>query len=364
MPKLSINLVTWNGAQYLVHLFSSLKNQTFKDWELVVIDNASTDITPELVPWTAKISNLPLKYIANKENLGFAKAHNQAIKENHDEYVLVLNQDIYLQPDCLEKIVYILDAKSDVASVAPRLMRWNLPTPPEVEPLEPTPLYIETTFTDTIDSLGLKVLRSRRVVEFGMGKKWHEAATTTDPSTSTSVSKVFGVSGACALYRRKAMEEIMLDGNFFDESYGSYKEDVDVTFRLQSAGWTSYVALDAVAYHDRTAHSSDANGTPVFWDDLSQAFNKQKQAAAIRLYSERNHLYTLFKNEYWQNFILDFPWIVWYELKKFVYFLLFDRAVLAGLGDIWRERKELKMKRLRTTKLRKVSWRELRKWFV
>lgn len=72
---------------------------------------------------------------------------------------------------------------------------------------------------------------------------------------------------------------------------------------------------------------------------------------------------TLYKNEYWQNYLLDLPWIKWYELKKFIYFLLFDRGVLKGLGEMWKSRKELKNKKQEIISKRKVSWREIRSWW-
>ena len=73
---------------------------------------------------------------------------------------------------------------------------------------------------------------------------------------------------------------------------------------------------------------------------------------------------TLYKNEYWQNFLLDFFPIVWYELKKFFYFLLFDWAVLKGLGEIWKNRRELKTKREKVKEMRKVGWKEMRRWWA
>jgi len=72
---------------------------------------------------------------------------------------------------------------------------------------------------------------------------------------------------------------------------------------------------------------------------------------------------TIYKNEYWQNWLLDAVFIKWYELKKFIYFLLFDRSVLKGLGEIWQLRKDLKTKRLKIKQLRKISWKEMRQWW-
>ena len=72
---------------------------------------------------------------------------------------------------------------------------------------------------------------------------------------------------------------------------------------------------------------------------------------------------TIYKNEYWQNWLLDFLWIKWYELKKFGWFLLFDRSVLKGLKEVWKNRKDLRNKRYEIRGRRKISWREIRKWW-
>ncbi|MBU0596683.1 hypothetical protein KKA94_00780, partial [Patescibacteria group bacterium] len=209
---------------------------------------------------------------------------------------------------------------------------------------------IENSLTSKIDSLGLRVFRNRRVIEKYAGKEWSEIKSMIEMSfrTEGEAKEVFGVSGTLPMFRSSVIEEVGL----FDLSYGSYKEDVDLAFRLRSAGHKAFVLLNAVSHHDRTGI------------DIGPVKNKKNQPEYIKYNSYKNHLMTLYKNEYWQNLLLDLPWILWYELRKFSYFLLFDRKVLVGLRDIWRIRKELKIKRLKIKKLRKISWREMRKWWL
>lgn len=339
--QLSIHLVTWNGAKYIPLLFDSLKKQTFKDWKLVVLDNASSDNTVERIK--IELQDFPLEYelVVNNENKGFAGGHAQLYKSCTSNYFLIINQDLYLEGDCVEKMVKFMDENSGVAAVSPRLMRWDF----SVDKLK-------QGFTDQIDSLGLRVMRNRRVVERHTGERWQEVGDEVTRCCSDGVSlEVFGVSGAIVLFRKKTIDEM----GFLDESFQSYKEDVDLAFRLNSAGWKSAVLYDAVAYHDRSAAGPKEHG------DRSAIENKKKQSEWVRYHSYKNHLMTLYKNEYWQNFLLDFPWILWYELKKLVYFILFDRKVLKGLGEIWRMRTELKDKRCEIRDRRKIGWREMRK---
>ena len=114
--------------------------------------------------------------------------------------------------------------------------------------------------------------------------------------------------------------------------------------------------LDTVEYHDR------AGAGPREMDDASAVINKKNQSEWVKYHSYKNHLMTLYKNEYWQNFLLDFFQIVWYELKKFEWFLLFDRHILVGLREIWQNRSELKKRRIEIKAKRKVNWGEIRKW--
>ena len=82
MAKLSVHLVSWNGAKYIPYLFESLRKQTYQDWELLVIDNNSTkDNTADLIEQELKDFPVPARLIRNQTNVGFAPGHNQATRE-------------------------------------------------------------------------------------------------------------------------------------------------------------------------------------------------------------------------------------------------------------------------------------------
>ena len=125
MKKMSVHLVTWNGEKYIPFLFESLRKQSFADWELKILDNGSTDKTVEKIEKEIKSFPVDINFTKGKENLGFAKGHNELNKKNSSEYFLLLNQDVYLKPDCLEKLAKFTDQNTDIAVVSPRLMRWD-----------------------------------------------------------------------------------------------------------------------------------------------------------------------------------------------------------------------------------------------
>jgi GT2 family glycosyltransferase len=353
MTKITIQLITYNSEKYLPLLFASLHKQTFQDWNLLILDNGSTDQTVELVRQELSNFQKKIELIISQENSGFTGGHNILFKKSDSEYVLLLNPDMYLLSDCLEKLVKTLDSFSDAGVVAPRLMKWDFSAINSPG--------LELSFTDRIDSLGLQVYRSRRVVEFMAGKEWSKIKGDflSYPERDEIASyEVFGVSGALPLLRRSALE-VVKDSreNIFDPLFFMYQEDIDLAFRLREAGYKAYVNLDAIAYHDRTA------AMPEHANDFGAAKNKKTQSELVKYHSYKNHLMMLYKNEYWQNLILDFSWIMWYEFKKFAWFLLFNRSVLKGLREVWVYQKTLKNERRNIKKSRKINWKNFRKWW-
>ena len=308
MKKISINLVTWNGRRFLENLFSSLFEQTFRDFEVLVIDNDSDDGT---VKWIKE--HYPnIRIIQNSCNKGFARAHNQAIHFTGSEYVLMLNQDIILTKSYIEELVKVMDGDLQLGSCSGILLSVKG---------KPNNLVRES-FTTTIDSAGLKIFKSRRMVDTYAGQDVLEYP-------NTNVSKIFGVSGALPLYRRSALEDIRIEKEYLDEDFHSYKEDVDLAWRLQLRGWSSATVSSAKAYHFRTAEGNERQGNIA---TLKNRFGKSKVS---KLASLRNHLWTLVKNDHWSNVIRHAPFIVWYEMRKWGIVLLFEQKSLIAIWQFF-----------------------------
>ena len=351
--KLTVHLVTWNGAKYIPYLFDSLKKQDCTNWKLLIWDNGSEDETVDRMKHELSDAPFEFELIESDKNNGFAGGHNELFATSDSDYFLMINQDMYLEPDCLVKLVAFMDGKKDAGAISPRLMRWNFQAVEDG--------HLEDSFTDYVDTLGLRVLRSRRVVEYLTGDRWAKDSLSTFVTQIMDLPEVevFGVSGALPLCRRTAIEQVALcDGTFLDETYHSYKEDVDLAFRLRQAGLRSYAVLNAVAYHDRSAAG------PHELTDKAARENKKNQSEWVKYHSYKNHLLTLRKNEYWQNVLVDFPWIAWYELKKGIYFLLHDRAVLRGIAEIFRMRKKTAKNSQYIAEKRKIGWRDIRVWWT
>jgi GT2 family glycosyltransferase len=126
MPQLTLQLVTYNNEKFLPEFFDSLQKQTFKDWELKILDNGSSDQTKNILYHYSGLGNMPLELVNLSENSGFSGGHNILFKKADTPYVGLLNPDIYLTSNCLEKLItYLHAAPTECAVVTPRLMKWN-----------------------------------------------------------------------------------------------------------------------------------------------------------------------------------------------------------------------------------------------
>ncbi|OGH94980.1 MAG: hypothetical protein A2538_04805 [Candidatus Magasanikbacteria bacterium RIFOXYD2_FULL_41_14] len=363
MRKLTINLVVHNGENYIQFIMSSLKEQTFKDWEMVVVDNASTDRSVELLELGMKTNNFNYRLFHNEKNLGFAVAQNQALANVQTPYFLILNDDVYLMPDALEKMVDFMDNHPDTAATAPRVMRWDferarLAFRDGISNFE----VAQAGFTTQIDAIGVRLFRNRRAVEWLRREEWVVQSDSKDVRDifAKNILEVFGGSGAVAMLRKSTISNTLLPGNnFFDPTYHSYKEDLDLAYRLRNAGYVSYVLLTAVAYHNRTGVGPKEMG------DWATIKNKKKQPHFVSYHSYVNHLRTLYKNEYWENILRDWPFIFWYELKKFGFLLITDpKAVIGGWVEIIRNQKYLRQSRKSVVARRRLHWQGIRRWFL
>lgn len=341
LPKVTIQIATWNSIKYLPDCLKSIFDQTYKNFQVLVIDNNSQD---ESVSYIKK--NYPeVTVFENKKNLGFARANNQGVRLLHSPYVLFCNVDIVLMPNWLENIMekVELEKYSKFGSFGGKLLKLEL-IDGEVMP---------ESMTDTIDSCGLKMLRNRRVVEIGAGKKSDEFK---------DEKKVFGHSGALVLYRRQALDDLLVktgrnpSGEYFDEDFYLYKEDVDLAWRAQLFGWESVLIPDSVAYHARSTSGSESTNTQ------NIIKNRKKQSSYAKYYSYRNHILMLLKNEFGKNFMKNFWPIMWFELKKAGYILFFEFRNAKAFIEIIKMIPKMRVKRKEIMRRAKVSPGDIASW--
>ena len=255
--KVAVNIVTFNSAQDIAQCIESLKRQTFTDCDIHIFDNASADDTLKLIePFdVAYVMRSPI-------NTGFCKAHNELTRRFPSEYVLFLNPDTVLSSSFIEELVGALEARSDAASASGKLLRMD---------------------GKTIDSTGIVMFREQRHLDRG--------ADQADTGQFDKPEEIFGPSGAAAMYRRKALEDTAIDGQYFDEDFFAYREDADLAWRCRLMGWTSIYVPTAIAQHRRRV-------TPERRRELPKEINYHsvKNRFLLRL---NNMTGALFRRDFW-----------------------------------------------------------------
>jgi GT2 family glycosyltransferase len=314
MSRVSIQIVTFNSEKYIKDCLESVLQQSYPIHQVIVVDNASTDGTLEI----SKEYRHEVTFIENRENRGFAFAHNQAFRLSQGDYILVLNPDVILHPDYVRQIVGYMKDHPHVGSACGKLLLKSS--------------------TGVIDSTGLIIKKTRRAFDRGA---FQSADMYTKPA------EVFGVSGAAAIYRREMIEEISYNGMFFDEDFFAYKEDVDVAWRSQLFGWKAAYVPDAIAYHERG------------WKEGSRS----KQPIKIRRHSYINRYRMMLKNDSLRYCLRHLPHLLLYEIASFGYVILKEPELLSSWVSFFRDFPKLLRSRKWIMSKRKVPFFHVYRFF-
>ena len=213
-PKVTVVIVNWNGEHFLDRCLSALLAQTVVPHEIILVDNASSDASLDIVRGFPLVSLL-----AQKENLGFARGNNLAIEmaDTESEWIALLNPDAFVEPCWLEVLLSAVRENPRVDVFGSRL--------------------VNAADSTVLDGEGDAYHVSGRVWRLGRGEPV--------PSNSELGHEVFSLCAAAALYRRNALLEV----GGFDEDFFCYVEDVDLGFRLRLAGYCCLYVPSSVAHH-------------------------------------------------------------------------------------------------------------------
>lgn len=277
--EISVIIPNWNGINYLPECLSSLQKQTFKNYEVIVIDNGSRDNSVNFIkteyPW--------IKLIELPENTGFAVACNVGIEAAKGRYVAMLNNDTVVSPEWLESLFTVASSDEKIGMVASKIL-----------------LNFETR---EIDSVGMLLYpdgigRQRGRGEFDMGQ-FDQDKETLYPS-------------ACAaLYRMDMLYEI----GYFDEDFFAYCEDTDLGLRGRLAGWKAFFAPNAVVLHK-----------------YSETGGKYSALKAVQI--ERNRIWVAVKN-FPLKLLFKMPF---YVVKRYIiqlYGVLISKGSLAKYAETY-----------------------------
>lgn len=210
---ISVVIPNWNGKKFLMTCLDSLANQSYRDFEIILVDNGSEDGSVQFCQ-----SNYPeVKIIQFAKNLGFSVAVNAGIKESKGEFIALLNNDTEVDKKWLEELGNAAKNNPDVGFFASKMLRFD--------------------DRKIIDSCGDQASWKGKFTNYGRLKK--------DGEKYSQEKYVFGACAGAAMYRAELFDKIGL----FDEDFFAYLEDIDISFRAQFAGYRCFLAPEAIVYH-------------------------------------------------------------------------------------------------------------------
>lgn len=280
MAKVSVVIPNYNGEKYLRDCIESLRTQSYKDFETIIIDNASQDST---YPWIEE--EYPEIFFKRlDQNYGFSKAVNEGIKRSKGEYVLLLNNDTVVESDFVGELVKAIEKDERIFGVSSKMIAYQN--------------------HDIMDDAGDEYTILGWTLKRGDGKSVNDY---------TKACHVFSACAGAALYRKKVFEEM----GYFDEQFFAYMEDVDVSYRARIYGYHNVYCPEAKVYHIGSATSGSR------YNDF-----KVKLAA-------RNNVYVAYKNMPLLQLIINLPFLLLGYLVKWSVFSLkgFGKTYATGLKE-------------------------------
>ena len=322
--KVSIIIPHHQGKDLISGCLNSLKSQTFTDFEIVVVDNGSSDGSIEAIKCAAGCPHpavTQLKIIKLPKNEGFAYAINLGVRESQGDLLAFLNNDTEVEPDWIQNGVNAFSEHPEIGILASRIMNFH--------------------HRDIIQSTGIVIHRCGRPSGRGRGKKY-------DEQWSKQV-EVFGASGGAMMVRRSVWEKV----GPFREDFVTYLEDVDWAFRACLLGEKCWHIPNMVVYH-REASTQDKQGRT--------GVDSPERVRKIA----RNKLWVLWLNTPYQILILHLPFIIgglFYSLtyhtfksRKLSQFLIGTLEGKWGILPRWKQRRTIQQQR-------KLTLKELRRWY-
>ena len=248
MHQLSVIIVNYNVRYFLEQALHSVMRATRQiDAEVWVVDNNSVDGSMEMV----KTLFPSVKRIENKENLGFSKANNQAIRNSHSKYILLLNPDTVLQDNTLEKCVAFMDEHSDAGGLGVRMIDGKGQFLPESKRGLPSPAVAFHKMTGLSKLFPKSKLFGRYHLKF---------------LDENSIHQVDVLSGAFMMLRSETLEKTGL----LDEDFFMYGEDIDLSYRITQAGYRNYYFphTTIIHYKGESTKKRSANYVKVFYNAM------------------------------------------------------------------------------------------------
>jgi len=308
----SVFVLNWNGRAHLEACLRGLAAQTWRDFDLFVIDNGSSDGS---ILWLREQDIHPLLLLELGTNRGFAGGNAAGLRAlpQETEYVVLLNNDTAPEPGWLGALVKAAKEDSRRGAVASLLVDWE---------------------GKQIDSAGIGL----RVT--GRGYQRYRRC---PRSAGSNSCLVFGACAGAALYRRSMLDEV----GFLDERFFMNGEDTDLSFRARLMGWDVWYCSEAVVRHRISASQNLGSTSSVFLNERNWIWSVAKCMPISLLW------------KYSWVYMIESPARGWFFLRQGM-FVAWARGILAGIRGAWSYRYE----RRRIKHMRRISPKELERFLI
>ncbi len=215
---ISVSIASWNTRELTKQCIKSIKKELKgKSLEIIVVDNNSKDGSAEMVEKEFPEALL----IKNKENLGFGKAHNQAIRKSKGKYVMIVNSDVKVLSSDIKAMVKFLDSNSKAGAASCKILNEDLSVQKNCSP-----------FPTLANEFGARIPFANRLLA-------------KDSCGYREIEEIENFSGSCYLVKKQAIK----DTGMFDESFFAYVEETDWFYRMKKKGWKLYFFPGVKAIH-------------------------------------------------------------------------------------------------------------------
>jgi GT2 family glycosyltransferase len=219
-PKAAVVILNWNGQKHLENFLPSVMATTYSNFQVVVADNGSNDHSVSFLE-----RNYPqIRLILLKENYGFARGYNEALKNIDADYFVLLNSDVKVEPGWLEPAIEMLENDKQIAACQPKILSFS----------NPSLFEYAGGAGGWLDSLGYPFAKGRI---FDICEEDRGQYNTPEP--------IFWASGAAMIIRSRVFHEM----KGFDEYFFAHQEEIDLCWRIQQAGYSLYSCPASVVYH-------------------------------------------------------------------------------------------------------------------
>ncbi len=253
-PLVSLVTLNFNGLRFLKDLFDSIRQVTYPNLEIIMVDNDSSDESVHFVR-----ENYPeVKIIRNVENLMYAGGNNEGLKVAAGKYICLINNDVDVDPGFIEPIVEAFETRERLGAAQPKILAMQ-----ERERLE-----YAGACGGFIDWLGYPFLRGRIFFTTEM-----------DDGQYDQPVGLFWASGACIFLRKEALEDI----GYIDVDFVMHQEEIDLCWRLRLAGWDIQCIPDSRVWHHVGGTLDKDSPRKTYWNFRNNIFLLMKNLSAPNL---------------------------------------------------------------------------------